>query len=153
MPQSPITVRAALLAAGALVVLSAAACRMSARPTPVAAGPVLIRIDSVGLHAVPVTRDGMRGQVWIYADGPARVGVGTAPPTALTDTLRLRTLPAFTVDVAQSDVHVRLGGEGTTAASALTIGGSVTGGPATHVGGTGRHLLLLKGGTGIRVVE
>lgn len=145
--------RSVCFAGAVFVVVSAVACRTSPAARMAVARAVLIRIDSVGVRGIPGAPEGMRGRVLIYADGPARLGVGTAEPTALTDTMRLRTLPAFTVDVAQSDVHVEWAGDDAAAGGSLTIGGSVTGGAATHVGATGRHLLLLKGGTGIRVLQ
>ena len=63
------------------------------------------------------------------------------------DTIRLKTFPAFTADVTNGDVHVELRGEGE-----IELAGTVSGGPAVNVSATGHHLVLLKGGTGIRTV-
>jgi hypothetical protein len=81
--------------------------------------------------------------VIVYANGPARVAVGAGELAPLTDTLRLSTLEPITADVSQSDVHIRLLSTGR-----LKVGGPVQGGRAIHLTATGRHIVLLKGGTG-----
>ena len=82
--------------------------------------------------------------VIVYAGGPgARVAVGAGELAPLTDTLRLSTLEPITADVSQSDVHIRLLSTGR-----LKVGGPVQGGRAIHLTATGRHIVLLKGGTG-----
>lgn len=83
----------------------------------------------------------------VYATGGAQVGVGTESPRTITDTLRLDRLPAITADVTEGEVHIELRGPG-----AIRVGGEVRGGPATHLTATGHHLVLLKGGVGIRSV-
>jgi hypothetical protein len=82
-------------------------------------------------------------QIIVYATGPARVAIGSAELTPLTDTLRLRSLPPITADVSQSDVHIRLLSSGR-----LKVGGPVSGGRAIHLTASGRHIVLLKGGLG-----
>ena len=82
-------------------------------------------------------------RIIVYATGPARVAIGSAELTPLTDTLRLRSLPPITADVSQSDVHIRLLSSGR-----LKVGGPVTGGRAIHLTASGRHIVLLKGGLG-----
>jgi len=82
--------------------------------------------------------------VIVYASGPgARVAVGTGELAPLTDTLRLTALEPITADVSESDVHIRLLSTGR-----LKVGGAVQGGRAIHLTATGRHIVLLKGGTG-----
>jgi len=81
--------------------------------------------------------------VIVYATGPARVAVGAGELAPLTDTLRLSALEPITADVSQSDVHIRLLSTGR-----LKVGGPVQGGRAIHLTATGRHIVLLKGGTG-----
>jgi len=83
--------------------------------------------------------------VLVFAGGPARVGVGTAAPSPLTDTLRLASLPAMTMDVTDGDVHLRLVGPGR-----MSVGADVTGGLATHFSATAQEIIVLKGGTGVR---
>jgi hypothetical protein len=51
----------------------------------------------------------------------------------------------MTLDVTEGDVHVQLVGWGK-----LNVGGAVTGGPATHLSANGRHVVVLKGGIGVR---
>ncbi len=109
-----------------------------------AAGRAVVRLTSVGLAGVPRTGDGATVRVLVYASGRARVGVGTAAPEPLTDTLRLDRLPAITADVTDGDVHLVLATPGR-----MSVGGDVTGGAATHVTATGRHLVLRRGGVGI----
>ncbi len=82
--------------------------------------------------------------ILVYADGPARVGVGAAAPTELRDTLRLHTLPALTLDVTEASVHVRLLGRGR-----MRVEGPVTGGPATYLCGAGSDIVVNRGGSGI----
>ena len=113
----------------------------------------LVRFDSVGIRGVQLNASGLVGRVLIYASGPARVGFGGEEPRVLTDTVRLRSLPSFTVDVTDSDVHIELVGGQLPGGGVLTVAGAVTGGPATRVSATGRHLVLLHGGVGIRVLD
>ena len=112
----------------------------------------IITLNSVGLNNVTVTRDGIVGRILVYANGRAFVGTGTQPLRVLTDTLTLRSLTAITADVTDADVHIELVGESLPGFGSITVGGSVTRGTTTKVSATGRHLLLLKGGEGIRVV-
>lgn len=100
---------------------------------------VIVRINAVGLEEA-----GPSPSIVVYTVGDALVGLGTNPPTQLLDTLRLRRLPAMTLDVTDGDVHVELVGDGR-----LSIGGDVSGGPATHLSATGHHVVVLKGGLGI----
>ncbi|MCR4339848.1 MAG: M56 family metallopeptidase [Gemmatimonadaceae bacterium] len=101
---------------------------------------VIVRITELGL----TTTVRENPTVLIYASNSARVGIGNDAPTILTDTLRLSTLPAMTLDVTDGDVHVLLVSPGQ-----IMIRGTVTGGPATHLSATGRHIVVRKGGTGI----
>jgi hypothetical protein len=138
--------RTALLAVGSAL----AAAVALALPTRRAAVQerAVVRLTSVGLDGVALSSDGeMTGTVLVFATGAARVGIGTATPTRLTDTLRLKMLPAVTADVTDGEVHIVLVGPGR-----MSMGGDVTGGPATHVTGAGRHLTILQGGAGIRAL-
>ena len=100
---------------------------------------VIVRLSNAGLDGV--TSDSVR--VIVYASGSARVGVGGADPTLLTDTLRLSSLPAITADVSDGDVHVRLLTPGR-----MRLSAEVSGGRAIRFTATGRHVVVLKGGTG-----
>jgi hypothetical protein len=106
-------------------------------PPPSAA--VIVRLTDLGLERP--TDDSI--QVILYATGPARVGVGDAEPTPLTDTLRLSSLPAITADVTEADVHIRLLSPGR-----MRLGGEVSGGRVMRFTATGRHIVVLKGGMG-----
>jgi bla regulator protein blaR1 len=82
----------------------------------------------------------------IYTTEGARVGVGIDAPAARADTLRLDGLPAITADVTDGEVHIEVHGAGT-----MRVSGDVTGGPARRLSGGGRHIVLLKGGIGVKV--
>ena len=99
----------------------------------------IVRLNSPALERL--TSDSV--QVLVWAAGPARVGIGDADPTPLTDTLRLSSLPAITADVTQSDVHIRLLTPGR-----MRLAGEVSGGRAIRFTATGRHVVILKGGVG-----
>lgn len=103
-------------------------------------GRAIVKLTSLGLDGVgfPLT-------VLVFADGPARVGIGTAAPGALTDTLHLSSLPAMTMDVTEADVHLRLVGVGR-----MSVSGDVTGGRASHFSATAQEIIVLKGGVGVR---
>ncbi len=99
----------------------------------------VVHITEVGLVEVP------RGfEILIFSPGTARVGIGLDTTALLSDTLHLKSLPAITADVTDADVHIQLVGPGE-----ISVGGAVTGGPATHLSGRGSHIVLMKGGVGI----
>ena len=54
----------------------------------------------------------------------------------------------MTLDVTNRDVSVWIVGEGR-----LRMEGEVTGGPAAHISATGRRLVILRGGLGIRTTN
>ena len=99
----------------------------------------IVRIHNVG--TAPSTNDS--AQVVIYTTGSARVGVGSADPTPLADTLRLSSLTAITADVTDGDVHIRLLTPGR-----MRLAADVSGGRALRFTATGRHVVVLKGGVG-----
>lgn len=84
----------------------------------------------------------------IYTTEGGRVGVGTDLPAALADTLRLNRVPAITADVTDGDVHIQVRGPGN-----VRVGGTVTGAPAQALSATGRHIVLVKGGSGVVSME
>ena len=145
----------ATMAAGALaatILLGAVPAPPSpgtpAAPSASAAGAT-VRITKLGLKGIEVDNRGeMVGEILIYGSGPVKVGIGTNSPQVVADTIRLRNLPAFTADVTDGDVHIELRGAGE-----IEIGGDVTGGPAVSLSASGRHLVLLKGGTGIQTMR
>ena len=117
-------------------------------PSASAAGAT-VRITKLGSKGVEVDNRGqMIGEILIYGSGPVKVGIGTNSPQVVADTIRLKNLPAFIADVTDGDVHIELRGAGE-----IEIGGDVTGGPAVNVSASGRHLVLMKGGTGIRTMR
>jgi beta-lactamase regulating signal transducer with metallopeptidase domain len=105
----------------------------------------VVHLTSVGLSGTKTVGDSLDAPLLVYGTGRVRVGVGGNEPVELTDTLRLYRLPAITADVTDGELHLELTGRGK-----LEVGGDVTGGPATHVTAAGRHVVLLKGGIGIR---
>lgn len=114
-------------------------------PTPgEAAGQerAIVRLTEVGIGSTDPTPS----SIVIYSTGSARVGLGADAPMALSDTLRLSDrLPAITADVTDGDLHIELRTPGE-----ISVGGTVTGGPALKLSARGRHIVLLKGGYGIR---
>jgi hypothetical protein len=120
----------------------AGGARTSAQQPPPAGGPhraVIVRLSNVGLERA--TSDSV--QVIVYTTGAARVGVGNADPTPLTDTLRLSSLPTITADVSDADLHIRLLTPGR-----MRLSAEVSGGRALRFTATGRHVVVLKGGVG-----
>lgn len=113
--------------------------------TPTLAAQATARLESIVRLTELDIRDpkDAKVSVIVYASGPARVAVGNGELAPLTDTLRLSTLEPITADVSESDVHIRLLSSGR-----LKVGGPVQGGRAIHLTATGRHIVLLKGGTG-----
>lgn len=114
-------------------------------PTPSeAAGQerVIVRLTELGLSLDNATAP---VSIVIYTTGRARVGLGTDAPVALADTIRLDRLPAITADVTDGDLHIELRTPGQ-----IAVGGKVTGGPALELSAKGQHIVLLKGGSGIR---
>ena len=99
----------------------------------------IVRIHNVG--TAPSTSDS--AQVVIYTTGAARVGVGSADPSPVADTLRLSSLTSITADVTEGDVHIRLLSPGR-----MRLAAEVSGGRALRFTATGRHVVVLKGGVG-----
>jgi hypothetical protein len=104
---------------------------------------VVVRFTSVG--AENFTEE---SRVLFFTSGGGRVGIGTAEPTPLRDTLRVRGVPAFAVDVTDGDVQLRVEGPGR-----ISVGGSGTIGAARTVTMRGRWLLIEKGGAGVQVSD
>ena len=110
---------------------------------------VTVYATKVGTKNVALdSRGQIAGEILIYGAGPVKVGLGTAEPQEVADTIRLKIFPAFIADVTNGDVHVELRGEGE-----LEIAATVTGGSASRVSANGPHFVLLKGGTGIKTVR
>ena len=105
----------------------------------------LVHITSVGLDKVPANADGLIDAILVSAPGPASVGIGTEPPKRLRGVLRLKTLPAMTLDVTDSDVHIELLGPGE-----ISLGGTLSGGRALRLSASGRHIVFMKGGFGVQ---
>lgn len=113
-------------------------------------GRVIVRVTSVGTHAVEWTSDGkLKGEVLIFTRGAAKVGIGSGELRAIKDTLRLKTLPGFTADVTDGEVHIKLLGSDR---GTIELTATVTGGPATSLSGRDSYLVLLKGGVGIKTM-
>ena len=114
-------------------------------PTPSSAEAshvrAIVRLTRLGTENVNPDRI----RILVYSTGTAYVGIEGKKPTLLIDTLHLDRLPAITADVTEADVHIKLLTEGK-----ISVGGEVTGAPATALSATGRHIVLLKGGVGIR---
>lgn len=100
---------------------------------------VIVRIHNVGSEPGP--NDSAR--VIVYSSGSARVGVGSADPAPLADTLRLSSLNSITADVTDADVHIQLLSPGR-----MRLSADVSGGRALRFTAVGRHVVVLKGGVG-----
>ena len=130
---------AAVVATFAVTLVAGAQAHSHSHSTSPARRATIVRLSNPGLERL--STDSV--QVLVWAAGPARVGIGNADLTALTDTLRLSSLPAITADVSQSDVHIRLVTPGR-----MRLAGEVSGGRAIRFTATGRHVVILKGGVG-----
>ena len=144
------TTAGALGAAVLIAAVPAPAPELPPAPTSTVSqgAEVIVRATTVGTKNVAVDGRGQfAGELLIYGDGPVKIGIVNEALQIASDTIRLMTFPAFTADVTNGDVHVELRGEGE-----IELAGTVSGGPAVNVSATGHHLVLLKGGTGIRTV-
>ena len=156
---SLLAVAAGVLATGALVAAVPAPTPVPAPvrdfavvtpQTPATQDAVLVSVTRVGTDQIEYDASGtMKGEILIYGSGPVKIGLGTTRPTVVADTIRLQQFSAFTADVTNGDVHVELRAKTGT----IELAATVTGGPALKVGASGRHLVLVKGGTGIRTVR
>lgn len=100
----------------------------------------IVTLTSLGLEGT-----GPAVTILVFADGPARIGIGNEALSPLTDTLRLSNLPSMAIDVTDSDVHLRLVGSGR-----MKIDARVSNGAAANFSATGSDLVVLKGGTGVQ---
>ena len=130
---------AALLTSMLAVTAGALASAQQPSPAEGSRGATIVRIHNVG--TAPSTSDS--AQVIIYTTGSARVGVGSADPTPVADTLRLSSLTSITANVTDGDVHIRLLSPGR-----MRLAADVSGGRALRFTATGRHVVVLKGGVG-----
>ncbi|MFA6165119.1 MAG: M56 family metallopeptidase [Gemmatimonadaceae bacterium] len=113
-------------------------------------GRAIVRVTSVGMHGVEWASDGtLKGEVLIFTTGGAKVGIGSGELKAIRDTLHLKSLPGFTADVTDGEVHIRLVGSKN---GTIELTATVTGGPATSLSGRDSYLVLMKGGTGIKTM-
>ena len=110
---------------------------------PAARRLTIVRLSALALEKLP--SDSI--QVLVWTSGSAKVGVGSADPTPLADTLRLSSLPAITADVSEGDVHIRLVTPGR-----MRLGADVSGGRVIGFTATGRHVVVLKGGVGAETI-
>ena len=131
---------AALLTSMLALPGSAPASAQQPSPAEGPRGATIVRIHNVG--TAPSTSDS--AQVIMYTTGAAaRVGVGSADPAPVADTLRLSSLTSITADVTDGEVHIRLLSPGR-----MRLAADVSGGRALRFTATGRHVVVLKGGVG-----
>ncbi len=120
----------------------------SAEPT-VGAPPAILRVHKLGLSVPEISVSGARPmEIVIYGSGTVRLGIGTAALTDLRDTVRLAHLPAFSADVTNGELHVEI----RRVAGTLELGGDATGAAMQSFSVKGRHIVLERGGTGVRAV-
>lgn len=84
--------------------------------------------------------------VLVYTDGAALVGVGDEKPVTHIDTLRLRTPQRLVADLTNGDVHVVAEDGGSLAVSEELS-------DVKPVAAAGRHIVLARGGAGIRATD
>jgi hypothetical protein len=100
----------------------------------------VVHIDSVGGKYFDEST-----RILFYGTGRVSLGIGIDAPVQLRDTIRLDHMPAFTADVTDGDVHIKVEGKGS-----ISVAGEVTGGTAGRLAAGGRHIILLRGGGGIQ---
>jgi len=88
------------------------------------------------------------GVVDVFSDGAALIGIGDEKPVVHNDTLRLRTPQTLVADLTNGEVHVVAEDGGSLAVSA-----QFSDAPATHAAAAGRHIILERGGAGIRAID
>lgn len=110
---------------------------------------VHVRIDSMGVAGVNIPAL----SILIYAEGNASVTFGTQAPHVLVDTIRLRSVPSYTLDVSNGAVHVEFVGGQLEGGGVISLSGYVIGADTVRMRAVGRHLVVEKGGSGIRVLD
>lgn len=148
-----IIVLAAGMVATASIALAVPMPRSVATPSPQQPvvqgnGRTMVRITSVGLEGVEWAANGsLKGEVLIHTTGGAKVGIGTGELKPIRDTLHLKSLPAFTADVTDGEVHIWLAAP---AKGTIELKATVTGGVAKSFTGKDSYLVLMKGGAGVK---
>lgn len=121
----------------------------SSAETRVGALPAILRVHKLGLSLAETAGNTARAmQIVIYGTGTVRLGIGTAVLTDLRDTVRLDHLPAFSADVTNGEVHVEI----RRVVGTLELGGDATGAAMKSFSVKGRHVVLERGGAGVRAV-
>lgn len=121
-----------------LFLLGGAALLCAAASAASAQSPTLSRFQ--------VTASRPAAIVLVYTDGPALVGVEDEKLAIHTDTLRLRTPQRLVADLSNGDVHLVAEDGGGLAVSAKSS-------DARPVAAAGRHIILARGGAGIRASD
>ena len=109
---------------------------------------VLFRVDST--RVVGIT-NGL--QILMYADGSATVDFGSGGPRSLADTVRLGSMPGFTLDITDGAVHVEVVAGQLSGGGVIALSGFVIKTNAQRESAVGRHLLVERGGRGIRTID
>jgi hypothetical protein len=81
----------------------------------------------------------------VFFKGAGTIAVSTADMKPLTDTLRLVTPVSFSVTLASGDLHIV-----SSSGRAVYAYASLTGAPAIRLSAEAAHIVLEKGGSGIR---
>jgi beta-lactamase regulating signal transducer with metallopeptidase domain len=117
--------------------------------SPAVALPAILRVHKLGLAVAGTTLSaGAPMEIVIYGQGTVRLGIGLAALTELRDTVRLNHLPAFSADVTNGEVHVEM----RRVAGSLELAGDATGAAMKSFTVTGRHIVLERGGAGVRAL-
>lgn len=89
-----------------------------------------------------------QAMVDVYTDGPALIAVGDERPVIHNDTLRLRTPGRLVADLTNGDVHVIAEDGG-----GLSVSVQFTDPAQPALAAAGRHVVLARGGAGIRATN
>jgi hypothetical protein len=103
------------------------------------------------LHARPVARIHVdptaprAAHLLVYSSANAAFAVGSDTLRPRRDTLRIATPANIVVDLADGDLHVV-----TTDDQDVRLKATLDNAPAAHLEAVGRHLVMERGGTGVR---
>ncbi len=156
-PMRVLTVLAGMIGTGAMaLVIPAPVLLAPSAPSEssalAAGGATASAIVAVTYAAMPFTSTTGRGatapEILLYSSGSVSLGFGNQSRSALRDTIRLTALPAFTADVTNGDLHVVI----RRGAPSISLRGYLQSAPTEEFGATGQHLMLPKGGAGMRIL-
>lgn len=156
-PLRVLTIVAGMIGTGTMAIVIPAPVLMT--PRAPRESSALAAVESTAPAIVAVTYAGVpfssttgraenAPEILLYGSGSVSLGFGNQSRSALRDTLRLTALPAFTADVTHGDLHVMI----RRGAPSISLRGYLQSAPTEEFGATGQHLMLPKGGAGMRIL-